>query len=412
MRPATPTLGVSLLAAVATFAAESATPAAAAPDPVAVQRHADVLPAGREYFQLRAGLANCKAKFIQEKAGRVAFLGGSITFNGGWRDELMRDLQQRFPETTFDFIAAGIPSIGSNGHAFRLERDVLARGPVDLLFVEAGVNDGTNIPDKPDLILRSMEGVVRHLRTVNPLTDIVAMHFVWPEAIAAYDAGKVPLPVAQHERVAEHYGCPSLNLALEVTERIKAGQFTWASGFNDVHPPPYGQRLYANSMTRMLAAGFAAAVAPKAHTLPATPLDPWSYAQGHFGKLEAAKLGQGFTFDPAWKPERPAGTRDGFVNVPALTATAPGSEVTVDFTGTAIGLLLAAGPDTCVLEFSVDGGPFTQLDSFTPWSGGLYLPWPIMLADTLKPGPHTVTVRTTARAAGRTGLHIIQILEN
>lgn len=56
-------------------------------------------------------------------------------------DAVTRYLQQRFPDTKFDFIAAGIPSLGSVPHAFRLETDVLARGPLDLLFVEAAVND-------------------------------------------------------------------------------------------------------------------------------------------------------------------------------------------------------------------------------------------------------------------------------
>ncbi len=370
------------------------------------------LPKGHDYFELRDGLGNSQTKFEREKTGRVAFLGGSITYNGGWRDDLMRQLRERFPGTTFDFIPAGIPSVGSNGNAFRLERDVLARGPIDLLFVEAAVNDGTNIPLQPDLMLRGMEGVVRHIRRVNPMADVVLMHFVMPEAIAAYDAGTVPVAVAQHERVAVHYGCPSLNLTLEVTDRIKAGQFTWAEDFKDVHPPPFGQRLYAASMIRMLDAAFGGTPTPKPHTLPGKPLDPYSFGHGRFGALGEAKLGKGFTLDPAWKPSRPSGTREGFVNVPALTASEPGSEFTYDFPGSAIGLFLAAGPDTCVLEFSVDGAAFKRIDPYSPWSGGLYLPWPVMLEDTLKPGRHTVTIRTTDQAKDRTGLHIIQLLIN
>ena len=131
-----------------------------------IMKNCCVLPKGVEYFDLRTGLGNCRAKFEKEKIGRVAFLGGSITFNGGWRDELMRYLQQRFPDTKFDFIAAGIPSLGSVPHAFRLERDVFGRGPVDLLFVEAAVNDHNydGMANAAELALRGMEGVVRHLR--------------------------------------------------------------------------------------------------------------------------------------------------------------------------------------------------------------------------------------------------------
>lgn len=43
------------------------------------------LPKGRDYFELRDGLVNCQRKFTIEKAGRVVFLGGSITAGGAWR---------------------------------------------------------------------------------------------------------------------------------------------------------------------------------------------------------------------------------------------------------------------------------------------------------------------------------------
>ncbi len=88
----------------------------------------------RKYHHLRGGLDNYRISFEQEKKGRVAFLGGSITYNPGWRDSICQYLQKRFPETHFEFIAAGIPSLGSTPGAFRLERDVLSKGKIDLLF--------------------------------------------------------------------------------------------------------------------------------------------------------------------------------------------------------------------------------------------------------------------------------------
>ena len=82
------------------------------------------------------------------------------------------------------------------------------------------------------------------------------------------------------------------------------------------------------------------------------------------------------------------------------------------FEGTAIGLFLAAGFDTCVLEFKVDDKSFISIDTYSPWSGWLHLPWPIILADGLVPGHHKLTLRTTDRVKARTALHIIQILVN
>lgn len=73
-------------------------------------------------------------------------------------------------QTVSDIIAAGIPSLGSVPHAFRLETDVLSRGPLDLLFVEAAVNDHNydGQTNAAALALRGMEGVVRQVRRVSP----------------------------------------------------------------------------------------------------------------------------------------------------------------------------------------------------------------------------------------------------
>lgn len=360
-----------------------------------VMDHSYVLPEGHEYFQLRDGLANCEATFEKERRGRVVFFGGSITFNPGWRDDVMRYLQQRFPRTTFDFAAAGIPSLGSVPHAFRLERDVLAGGPVDLIFVEAAVNDHNydTYPNRTVLALRGMEGVVRHLRLANPLTDIVELHFIHDEHFETYRTGQTPYTIAAHEQVAARYGCPSLNLSREVSDRINAHEFTWAGDFRNIHPSPYGQLLYADSITRMLDACLAAPpAAPRPHGLP-RPLDAFSYFNGRLGTLRDARIVAGFTLDPSWKPSDGLPTRDGFVNVPALVATEPGSEFDLDFEGNAVGLLITSGPDAGIVESSVDGGAWKKIDTFTIFSPSLHLPWAIILADGLPQGRHAIRVR-------------------
>ena len=91
------------------------------------------------------------------------------------------------------------------------------------------------------------------------------------------------------------------------------------------------------------------------------------------------------------------GTRPGFVNVPMLVADKPGAELAFAFHGTAVGLWIIAGPDVGVIEYRVDGGTWQQRDQFTQWSGGLHLPWTLVLADELPDGKHTLTLRTTDR---------------
>jgi sialidase-1 len=360
-----------------------------------IMDHSYVLPAGHEYFKLRDGLANCFEAFEKQRRGQVVFLGGSITFNSGWREEVIKYLQGRFPQTQFDFVSTGIPSLGSVPHAFRLDRDVLSHGPADLVFVEAAVNDHNYdpYPNRSELALRGMEGVVRHLRMANPMTDIVEMHFVDSGDMQSYHDGKVPNTVAIHERVAEHYGCPSLDLSREVCDRIDAKEFTWSGDFRDIHPSPYGQLLYTNSITRMLDAAFNHLVGSvHLHKVPRV-MDPLSYFNGRFGLLTDATLVKGFELDPSWKPSDGKETREGFVNVPTLVGTSPGAEFSFQFSGRGVGLMITSGPDAGMVESSVDGKPWARLDTFTQWSKSLHLPWAIMLADNLAAGPHSVRVR-------------------
>lgn len=386
--------------------------------PLAAQTKYDptVLPKGHEYFDLRDGIANAHLKFEREKVGRIAFLGGSITAMNGWRDHTIRYFQEKFPETKFDFISAGIGSMGSVPHSFRLERDVLSKGPVDLLFLEAAVNDTSNTGDHPEHMLRGMEGVVRHVRKVNPLTDIIHMHFVMPDHMTDYNAGRIPVTIAQHEKVAVAYGNPTLNLALEVTERINAGEFTWEKDFKNLHPSPFGQQLYANSIARMLNAAFAKplATAAKPHAMPEA-IDPQSYERGRFGNIAGARIIKGFKLEPAWKPASGEKTRAGFVDVPALVGTEPGAEFEFSFDGTGCGLFIAAGPDAGRIEFSIDGGEYRQIETFTRWSSGLHLPWAVILDDSLKDGHHIVNVRIDegydAKGKG-TALRVFHLLFN
>jgi len=101
--------------------------------------------------------------------------------------------------------------------------------------------------------------------------------------------------------------------------------------------------------------------------------------------------------------------------VPALVASGAGAELEFEFNGTAAGLFLTAGPDTARLEVSLDGGPFTPVDTWTRWSASLHLPWALILADGLQPGPHRCRVRLAARPAGESGgetLRVIHLLLN
>ncbi len=349
-----------------------------------------------DFHTYRDGLTHSAAKFEKEKFGRVAFLGGSITYNPSWRDSVCNLIRKRFPQTSFEFINAGIPSLGSLPNAFRFEQDVLSKGRIDLLFVEAAVNDRTNAYPY-NVQVRAMEGIVRHARAANPETDIVFMYFVDPDKISDYNKGIIPGEIENHEKVAAHYNIPAVNLAKEVTHRINNKEFTWEGDFIDLHPSPYGQMVYYRSIKELLLKCWEEkdSSARMTHPLPAK-IDPFSYDKGHLVDLKEKNATEGWIYYSNWSPADKASTREGYVNVPMLAGTKPGAVLKFSFKGTAAGVAVASGPDAGILEYSIDGQEWASVDLFTQWSGGLHLPWFFTLADGLKHGSHTLRIRLSS----------------
>jgi len=284
--------------------------------------------------------------------------------------------------------------MGSTPGAFRFSRDVLKNGPVDLLFEEAAVNDDTN-GRREDEVLRAMEGIVRHARNANAKCDIVFMYFVDPGKMEHYRNNEIPQEIQWHETVAKHYSVPAINLAKEVTARIDAGEFDWENDFKDLHPSPFGQGVYARSMIQFLndeLEQFSATAKVQDHDLPEA-LDEFCYENGKLISPNPSKPIKGWTMVENWKPDDETGTREGYVNVPMLVGEYPGKIIKFGFKGTAVGIAVAAGPDAGIVEYSVDDAPWQQVDLFTQWSSGLYLPWYYTLENELKNRNHTLQLR-------------------
>ncbi len=348
-----------------------------------------------DYHQLRGGLQNCQIIFEREKKGRVAFLGGSITQNPGWRDSICAYLSQRFPETEFDFIPAGIGSMGTTSAAFRLERDVIAYGKIDLMFEEAAVNDAsiglTSIEH-----LRAMEGIVRHARKSNPAIDIVMMHFVDPGKMKTYRDGEEPEVITTHNKVAEHYQIPTINLAREVTDRIDNNEFTWEEDFKNIHPSPFGQGIYARSMIQFLDNAFVAQIDDDAKILShltVKKLDEYCYDNGYLLDVSSAKLSKSWRIDPRWNPNDGTGVRSNYVDVPMLICNGPGSKLRLKFEGKTVGIAVAAGQDAGIIEYRIDENKWQSFNLFGRSSRRLHIPRYYTLASELSQDEHLLEIR-------------------
>jgi lysophospholipase L1-like esterase len=308
-------------------------------------------------------------------------------------------LKKRFPQTDFTFTDAGISSTCSTTGAFRLQSDVLDKGPVDLFFIEFAVNDDQDAGHSRQDCIRGLEGIVRHTLRHNPHADIVITYFVNPEMLATIRAGKTPLTVAAHEEVAAHYAVSAIDLAGEVADRVSAGKLTWEQ-FGGTHPAPLGNALCAGMIEQLLARAWstppAADAAKVPHAVP-RPLDPSNYAGGRFLDPKQAAVVQGWKLEvPNWKQLK-GSSRSRFTDLTMLCGDRPGAELKLDFTGTAVGAYVVAGPDAGIVEARIDGGPPVEVDLFHHFSKGLHYPRTVMFAKDLKPGRHTLVLRISEK---------------
>jgi|GEM_PF-142362 len=351
----------------------------------------------KHHINLRGNLNNSRLIFENEKVGRVAFLGGSITEMYGWHNIVMEQLKQRFPYTKFEFVEAGIGSTGTTPGAYRMKKDVLEKGKIDLLFVEAAVNDHGNGFDSIAQI-RGMEGEVRQALLSNPNMDIVMQHFIYDAFLPELNQGKTPAVIQNHDKVAEYYKIPSINQAQEIAERIQAGEFDWKQ-FGGTHPAPLGQKYYAAAIESLFDQMWSVSYPDmqlKPHELPATPLNAFSYFNGKLVDPREAKVKKGWTYESPWTPKEKGTVREKNQNTAILEALTPGAELSLKFEGTGIGIYCLAGPNAGIIEYKVDGGKFKTLDLYTRWSGNLYIPWVYMFETELKDTKHKLTLKMSA----------------
>ncbi|HKG07891.1 MAG TPA: hypothetical protein VKB19_15585, partial [Pedobacter sp.] len=230
----------------------------------------------------------------------------------------------------------------------------------------------------------------------NPLTDIIMMSFADPDKTKLFGLGRVPVSVANHELIAQHYGLPSINLARAVSDKLANREFSWENDFKDLHPSPFGQQLYFSAMKELLDSTLKSSQATQRVTvsgiLPAL-LDKASFTNGRYYSIENAVYHDKWVLDKNWSPKDKLPTRPGFVNVPMLYSTEAGAMLTLRFKGNAVGMAIVSGADAGIVKYSIDNGPEKQIDLFTEWSGSLYLPWYVVFASDLSNTSHTLRLR-------------------
>jgi lysophospholipase L1-like esterase len=345
---------------------------------------------------LRSDFKNCKIQFEQNKTGHVAFIGGSITEMNGYRPMLCSYLESQFPETKFNFTNAGIASTGSTTGAFRMERDVLSKGPLDLLFVEFAVNDDQDAVNSFEEAQLGIEAIIRKAKKYNPNVDIVITYFVNPEILNDYQHGIVRTSIAAHEAVAQQYSVSSCNLAKEVADQITIGTLDWKT-FGGTHPNDFGNRICA----RMISSMFEKAWSEKEVFKLPEAISAYNFENGRLVDPKECAFDKNWSYGiPDW--DHINGTkRDRFTNLKMLCTAKPGAELTFEFSGTAVGAYIVAGPDAGTAQVSIDNGGFMEFDLYNhKYSKELHYPQTIIFSNSLEKGEHILKLKMLKKSSG------------
>ena len=371
---------------------------------------------------VREGIGTVLEKLRNGEEVTVAYLGGSITAMNGWRSLTSEWLGKEFPKAKIREIAASIGGTGSDLGVFRVRHDALRYDP-DLLFVEFATNDGSR---PADAIIRQMEGIVRQTWSKDAKTDIVFAYTITASGVKAYRNGTVQSSVKAMERVAAHYGIPSVNFGYRIMDELNAGRLVMSMkeaetavpvetpqrdkviaaelakegkilfSKDGVHPAMPGHEFYLKSVQSLFAASATSAPADHVRKLAGAPLDARN--------LENAKM---VPITPrmlvgTWEKSARMNRNAGFVKrIDEVWETkTPGSKLTFAFNGSHCRIYDIVGPDGGQVWITVDGKrspePLPRFDSYCTYHRMLNF----LVFDGAE-GRHTVEIEVDAQQPDR-----------
>lgn len=331
-------------------------------------------------YETREGLPNVFAKLAAGQDVNIAYLGGSITAQPGYRPQTFQWFSETWPKVEFTQVNAAIGGTGSSLGAFRVYKDVLAHNP-DLIFIEFAVNDYTAGQQSIEDVIGALEGIIRQIIKHNYKTDICLVYTITERMITDAEAGQEHNSILAHEKVAAHYGLPSINVGAVVTRLRNAGKLVLkgpqgelkaVSGdslnaeievpVNDkgqivfskdgVHPyPNSGHKIYTDTIVNALP-HMATKVGPRTHKLP-TPLQEDNLEKAQMLPLSKVTLaGDWKPYD--WKDAVLSGSIERMMPE-IMVCEQAGTAISFSSKGTMVGFYDIMGPTGSVIECEIDG---------------------------------------------------------
>lgn len=312
----------------------------------------------------------------------IVFLGGSITWGAGadCYEKSYTYLTEQFFKSRLagrkvNAYNAGISGTGSRVGVFRLNRDVLSLNP-DIVFIEYAVNDSKEAVKDEEQVIASMEYIVRRLVLQNPNIKIVLLY----SAMEGFKAC-----TATHQKVADYYNIPSIDLQGEVSRLIASGERQWSELFVDTaHPSNLGHSLYADIIRRELSENWERYFSHNI-TLPQDTLARPVYSFPYIRDYSTV------CWPAGWKEI----TIDDCKHIDAanikkaMSSSRAGESVSFSFCGRHFGLYHYVGYNAGRLKITVDDLPADIFDCYYNCSGE-YVSF--YCKPGLKDGEHTVTL--------------------
>ena len=307
----------------------------------------------------------------------MAFIGGSIT-NGA---EIV--FSTAWSRLTADYLASkyrsvfvrdlSIPGTGSPFAAYRVGQDLGTFVP-DMTFIEFAANDGGL--SRAEVVAHT-DAIIYQLRRRNPKMIIfyVATTHAGDETIRRN--GGVPISVQAAQDVSLEDQVEFIDVGAVLWAKVFAGDpFSKYIG-DTVHPNDVGHRLYFETVKARLETFLPTADPPPLTTtrlISATHLDD--------ARMTAATTVPGC---PAVDT-----CTNWSVHISRSISCTAGQGFTFDFTGTTLGFVTAATPDTGILSCLVDGGARSDANILLPGAANPPYPFYFFFYKDLKNSLHHV----------------------
>ncbi|MBQ9860638.1 MAG: SGNH/GDSL hydrolase family protein [Clostridia bacterium] len=334
-----------------------------------------------KYITVRGGMKNTAYRIVNDLQLRISFMGGSVTegmgssrVKGGFRTRLINFLREECPSALFTETNSTLGGNGSQYGVYVAEQMVASTTP-DLVFIEYAVNNGYDGVRDADKLWNHYETMIHTIRKANPYADIVLVY--------VSDRGETSqniIPIL--EQIADKYQLTSINLHQAMKDSMNS-DYKWEYYYGDdsVHPNDNGYDVMAEVLFGAVQYG----LTTTPYTYAKLPLPA---AKGTLQSEAKAVAATSCTIPTGWAKSVKFSYGVNLFNG-CIQTTETGKTLTVKFKGTHFGVLVEFAEVAGVLEYSVDGGTYQQLNCNLNYSN----PKARMLLENAANTEHTITMR-------------------